>query len=80
MNEVPAFPAIIAKLLVMVDKTLGVFATVTETTPYGACGITSYNVTVTDCGTALIDTLANLIYHGITMAGHFVKALESFSV
>ena len=80
MNEIPALPAIISKLLVMVDKTLGVFATVAETQPSGACGITAYNVTVTECGTALVDTLANLIYHAITMAGHFVKALESFSV
>ena len=80
MNEIPALPSIIAKVLVMVDKTLGVFASVTETQPSGACGITSYNVTMNDCGNALIDTLANLIYHGLTMAGHFVKALESFSM
>lgn len=80
MNEVPALPSIIAKLLAMVDQTLGLFASVTETTAFGACNITAYNVTVNDCGNALIATLGDLIFYGLQMAGHLVKALEAFSV
>jgi hypothetical protein len=79
MNDIPALPSIISKLLVMVDQTLGLFASVSETSSFGACGITAYNVTVNDCGNALIDTLGDLIFYGLQMAGHLVKSLEAFS-
>ena len=77
MDGIPALPAIIARILVMLDQTLGVFASVSETAPFGACNITAYNVQVNDCGPALIDTLADLIYYGTQIAGHLVKALEA---
>ena len=80
MNDIPALPSIISKLLVMLDQTLGLFASVSETSSFGACNITAYNVTVNDCGNALIDTLGDLIFYGLQMAGHLVKSLESFSV
>jgi len=80
MNEIPALPSIIAKVLVMIDQTLGLFASVTETAAFGACNITAFNVTVNDCGNALIDTLGDIIFYGLQMAGHLVKALESFSM
>ncbi len=77
MDAIPALPAIIARILVMLDQTLAIFASVEESAPFGACNITAYNVQVNDCGTALIDTLADLIYYGSQLAGHLVKALES---
>jgi len=77
MNEIPALPSIIAKLLAMVDQTLGLFASVSETAPFGACNITVYNVQMNDCGDALVDTLGDLIYYGLQLLGHLVKAMEA---
>jgi hypothetical protein len=79
MAEIPALPAIIAKLLVMFDQVLGLFASVTETPASGSCNITAYNVQVNECGTALIDTLGDLIYHGLQLLGQLVKATEGIS-
>ena len=76
MAQLPALPSIVAKILVMLDQTLGLFASVTETTGFGACNISVYNVQVNDCGTALIDTFGDLIFHGSQLLGELIKAME----
>jgi len=76
MAQIPALPAIVARILVMIDQTLGLFASVSETVPFGACNITVYNVQVNDCGKALIDTFGDLIFYGTQLLGQLIKATE----
>jgi hypothetical protein len=75
--SIPALPSIIAKVLVMIDQTLGLFATVSETAPFGACNITVYNVTVNQCGQALINTFGDLIFYGTQLLGQLIKATQA---
>ena len=79
MEGVPALSGIIAKILVMIDQTLGVFASVTETSTFGACNITAYNVQVNECGDALINSLADLFYYTIELVTGLVTALQAVS-
>jgi hypothetical protein len=79
MSQIPALPSIVAKILVMFDQTLGIFASVTETASFGACNITVYNVQVNQCGKALIDTLGDLIFYGTQLFGQMLKAMGGVS-
>ena len=77
MNEVPALSGIIAKILVMIDQTLGAFASVSETTAFGACNITAYNVQVNECGEALIASLSDLFYYAIQLITGLMMSLQA---
>lgn len=75
MEPAPALPSIIAKTLVMLDRILGVFASVELVPAGGACNLVAYNVTVSDCGNALIDDIAQLLYFLTEMGGHMIGSL-----
>jgi len=77
MSQIPALPSIIAKILAMIDQTLGLFATVSETAPFGACNITVYNVEVNECGQALIDTFGDLLFYGTQLLGQLIMATQA---
>ena len=77
--DLPALPSLLAKLLVLLDQTMGLFASVTETAASGACNITVYNVQINECGQALIDTLGDLIFHGAQLLSQLIKATEGIS-
>jgi hypothetical protein len=77
--DIPALPSLLAKLLVLLDQTMGLFASVTETAASGACNITVYNATINECGQALIDTLGDLIFHGAQLLSQLIKATEGIS-
>ena len=75
MGPTPALPSIIAKTLVMLDQILEVFASVELTAAAGACNLTTYNVTISDCGNALIDDIAQLLYYLTELGGHMIGSL-----
>jgi hypothetical protein len=79
VGPAPALPSIIAKTLVVLDQILEVFASVDLVPAGGACNLTAYNVTISDCGNALIDDLAQLLYFLTEMGGHMIGSLVAIN-
>ncbi len=77
MDQVTGLPAIVAKLVVIVDKALAAFATVTEQPISEGCGITAYYVNVTDAGESLTTNLSQLIFGLINYLSEYFSALTS---
>ena len=70
----PALPSILAKIMAITDAVLGVFVTVDSYT-IGACNLTRYTANVTDCGTAMIDSLANMLFNLAEIVNQVLGAL-----
>lgn len=68
----------VAGLLAIGTALLGTFVDVTETyVGSNHCGITTCNATLTSCGEAFVDQLAQLIYSG--GSGDLFPVLASFN-
>jgi len=80
MEQIPALPSIIAKILVILDQALGAFATVSERPISDACGITGYYVNVTPTGDALVTNISQLLYSFYEYLSNYFAALTSVSV
>jgi hypothetical protein len=72
----PALAGIITKILALTDSILGVFVTVDQYT-IGACNLTRYSANVTDCGDAMVTSLANMISSLAEIANQFLGALAA---
>jgi hypothetical protein len=79
MDPAPALPSIIAKTLVIIDKLLDTFASVQLASAGGACNLTQYNVTISDCGNALIDDISQLLYSLTQMGSHMLGSLVAMN-
>ena len=77
MDPAPALPGIVAKGLVLIDRMLGVFATSAVADSQGPCEIPVYYVCVTDCGQALTDALAEIVYHLTVVTSQLLGALST---
>ena len=77
MDPAPALPSIVAKGLVLIDRMLGIFATSAVTDGEGPCEIPVYHVCVTDCGQALIDALAGIVYHLTVTTSQLLGAVST---
>lgn len=77
MNDIPAFPGLIAKIVVILDKAMGAFATVEERPISEGCGITAYYVNMTGAGDTLANSLSQLIYGLVNYLGDYFAALTS---
>jgi hypothetical protein len=77
MDPAPALPSMVAKMMVLMDRMLDVFATSAVAHGEGPCEIPVYHVCVTDCGQALIDAMAEAIYHMTVMASQMLGAMST---
>jgi hypothetical protein len=77
MDPTPALPSIVAKALVLTDRMLGIFATSAVADGEGPCEIPVYYVCVTDCGEALVDALAGIVYHLTVVTSQLLGALST---
>ena len=75
MEQVPALASVIAKIMVLIDKALGVFATVEMEPISEGCSITRYAVNITPEGEVLADNLAQLLFSYIASLGEYFTAL-----
>lgn len=75
MEQVPALGSVIAKIIVLLDKALGVFATVEMEPISEGCSIMRYTANVTTEGEALADTLAQLLLSCTAYLNEYFTAL-----
>lgn len=75
MEQIPALAGVIAKIMVLLDRALGVFATVDVEPISEGCSIMRYTVNVTTEGEALTDTLAQLLFSYAAYLSEYFTAL-----
>lgn len=75
MEQVPAFASVIAKIIVLFDKALGVFGTVEMEPISEGCSIMRYTVNITTEGEALSDNLAQLLFSYTAYLSEYFTAL-----
>lgn len=75
MEQVPALGSIIAKIMVLLDKALGVFATVEMEPISEGCSIMRYAANITTEGEALADNLAQLLFSYTAYLSEYFTAL-----
>jgi hypothetical protein len=76
-QEVTGLPGIVAKLIVIWDKALGAFATVTEQPISEGCGITAYHVNITETGEALVVNLSQLLFNLVSYLTEYLGSLTA---
>jgi len=66
--------------MVIVDALLSWFVSAPQMAPAaGDCNIPAINAALTDCGSALVDQLAILIFYLVQLGGQFLPALGVIS-
>ncbi len=75
MEQVSSMASIIAKIMVLLDKALGVFATVEMEPISEGCSIMRYTVNMTTEGEALADNLAQLLFSYTAYLSEYFTAL-----
>ena len=73
-EQVPALAGITAKILVLLDKALGAFITVSVEPVSDGCSLVRYTANMTDAGKALATQLSQLIFHYV---GYLVGQLTA---
>jgi len=70
----PALSEIVAGAMALVAAIMRAFVDV-DSSSGGTCNITTFNATLKPCGTALVDSLIQLIYSGVDLLANLVGAL-----
>jgi len=76
-QQVTGLPGIVAKLIIIWDKALGAFVTVTEVPISEGCGITAYQGNITVAGEALITNLSQMIFNLVGYLTTYFGALAA---